>query len=205
MKLIKLLSESVGYGKIFKQIYEYGIKKYGKDMTYRQFINLINLTVGKLTPQTYDDMLRSIADSKQISKTEILDYFKEDHQMKFSGEYYELHILIPQQNVDDEVHEEYSNETFIPGFFNIESIDVKVLPLGFIEWNGVKIKIEDTIRLSQEELINKYINAFSGRDYISDGETEPIYEELEHIIHEELDNYFIMKFSSTLRYIVLEP
>lgn len=192
MKLIKLLSESMVDDNTIKKVYDIAVKKYGKDVTFNQIIDIFKIMFGaKSLAEHFFQIIKVISKINNFSESNIIDYFSESHKINLTDNDSNITCIIPPQNVEDDL---YNNS----GIIRLDTLEVKLLPIGHFYFYGVKIKIEDTINDSEEEFIEKYPSIQGSADY------EVLSNYIVEYIINKLSDYFVMKIGVRLDHVTIE-
>jgi hypothetical protein len=192
MKLIKLLSESMIDDSTIEKVYNIAIKKYGEEATFNQILDIFKIMFGANSiGEHFYRILAVVSRINNVSEDNVINYFSDSHKINLTDNNSNITCIIPPQNVKDDLYDD-------SGTLRLETLEVKLLPVGYFNYGGVRIEIEDTINYSEDELIEKYPNIQSWDGY------ESFSEEIVDYIVKKLSDKFIMKIGVRLDHVMIE-
>lgn len=192
MKLIKLLSESMINDDAIRKVYSITLKKYGEDMTFKQILDIFKIMFGANSlAEHFFQVIKVISQINNVSEDNVINYFSDSHKINLTDNNSNITCIISPQNVKDDLYDD-------SGTLRLETLEVKLLPVGYFNYGGVRIEIEDTINYSEDELIEKYPNIQSWDGY------ESFSEEIVDYIVKKLSDKFIMKIGLRLDHVTIE-
>lgn len=192
MKLIKLLSESMVDDDTIEKVYNIAIKKYGKDVTFNQILDMFKIMFGANSlAEHFFQIIKVISQINGFSKDNVINYFSDSHKINLTDNNSNITCIIPPQNIVDDLYVD-------SGILRLETLEVQLLPVGYFNYGDVRIEIEDTIKYSEEELIEKYPSIQDSGDY------EMLSEEIIEYIINKLSDYLVMKIGVRLDHVTIE-